>query len=248
MNPDPTVRKVVQVAEQVQQPLHVPVVVGNECFIITQQDIRRIEDSRLYSYNKLNAKGEVIPMDTTDSYVNGRDALLACIRQPTQFQQNASINPLNIGILSDLVARACNITAAMQQQQQQQQATQMALTMPDLLAYNRPQCIQSAGYTPVAATLQQQLDWSKACDTMPTQASMHPLHHTLATSTTEIARTQCVPQTPSTKSHCCTRGCNTMDIDVSLSSNTQAPTTTRSATCLCARQQAKQRKMTQFRL
>ncbi|XP_039953195.1 uncharacterized protein LOC126752716 [Bactrocera neohumeralis] len=248
MNPDPTIRKVVQVAEQAQQPLHVPVVVGNQCFIITQQDVRRIEDSRLYSYNKLNAKGEVVPMDTMDSNVSGRDAFLACIRQPTQFQQNASINPCNIGFLSDLVARACNITAAMQQQQQQQQGTQMAMTMPDLLAYNQAQCVQSAGYSPVAATLQQQLDWSKACDTMPPQASMHPLHYTTATSTTEIARTQCVPHTPSTKNHCCTRGCNTMDIDTSLSPNSQAPPTTSSATCLCARQQAKQRKMTQFRL
>uniref|UniRef100_A0A034VIA4 Uncharacterized protein n=1 Tax=Bactrocera dorsalis TaxID=27457 RepID=A0A034VIA4_BACDO len=248
MNPDPTIRKVVQVAEQAQQPLHVPVVVGNQCFIITQQDIRRIEDSRLYSYNKLNAKGEVVPMDTMDSNVSGHDALLACIRQLTQFQQNASINPCSIGFLSDLVGRACNITAAMQQQQQQQQATQMAMTMPDLLAYNQAQYIQSAGYSPVSATLQQQLDWSKACDTMPTQASMHPLHHTSATSTTEIARAQCVPQTPSSKSHCCTRGCNTMDIGPSLSPNSQAPPITSSATCLCARQQAKQRKMIQFQL
>ncbi|XP_049305312.1 uncharacterized protein LOC105223339 isoform X2 [Bactrocera dorsalis] len=229
MNPDPTIRKVVQVAEQAQQPLHVPVVVGNQCFIITQQDIRRIEDSRLYSYNKLNGKGEVVPMDTMDS-------------------NNASINPCSIGFLSDLVGRACNITAAMQQQQQQQQATQMAMTMPDLLAYNQAQYIQSAGYSPVSATLQQQLDWSKACDTMPTQASMHPLHHTSATSTTEIARAQCVPQTPSSKSHCCTRGCNTMDIGPSLSPNSQAPPITSSATCLCARQQAKQRKMIQFQL
>lgn len=244
MNPDPTIRKVVQVAEQAQQPLHVPVVVGNECFIITQQDVRRIEDSRLFSYNKLNAKGEVVPMDTSDFNTSGRDALLA----GTQFQQNASINPFNMGILSDLVARAYNVTTSMQQQQQQN-AAQLAMTMPDLLSFNQPQCLQSAGYSPTAATLQQQLDWSKACNTMPTQASMYPLHQTLATSTTEIARTQSVAQTPSpTKRHCCTRGCNTVDTDANLSPNAQVPSTTRLATCLCARQQAKQRKMTQFRL
>lgn len=109
-------------------------------------------------------------MDTMDSNLSGRDALLAGISQQTQFQQNASINPLSMGILSDIVARTYNLTTTMQQQQQQ--ATQMAMTIPDLLAYNQSQCIPSAGYSPAAATLQQQLDWSKACGTTPAQASI----------------------------------------------------------------------------
>ncbi|XP_055850589.1 uncharacterized protein LOC129915148 [Episyrphus balteatus] len=65
-------KKLIQVSEEIQKPLHVPVVLGNECFIITQQDVRKIEDSRFISYHKLGPNGELIPVET----VYGQDIAL----------------------------------------------------------------------------------------------------------------------------------------------------------------------------
>ncbi|XP_017474358.1 PREDICTED: uncharacterized protein LOC108364981 [Rhagoletis zephyria] len=253
MNSDPAIRKVVQVAEQAQLPVHVPVVLGNECFIITQQDVRRIEDSRVFSYNKMNAKGEFVRMDTADPNNGARDTFLANIRQPT-----ATCNQLNMGMLSELIARACNVAATIQQQQQihqQQQlqpATQMA--MPDLVQYVQPgQLIPTitvtpaplTDFSPATATLQQQLEWAKASNNMLTPTSMYPLHHTSATSTTEIEHSPYAPRSTETRRQYCTRACNTMDVDENLLPFSYSPHISRSANCLGARQQAKQRKMAQ---
>ncbi|XP_054735647.1 uncharacterized protein LOC129242812 [Anastrepha obliqua] len=256
MNLDPTIKKVVQVTEQAQLPIHVPVVLGNECFVITQQDVRRIEDSRLFSYNKLSSRGEFVTMDNVDSNVGVRDALLANTRQQTQFQQNTAINQLNMGILPELIARACNV-ATIQPQQQQQLLQQVAqMTVADFLKFVQPQLMPTISITPAptteispaTATLQQQLDWAKACNTMLTPASMHPLHHTSTTSTTEIGSSYYPPQSTATRRQCCTRACNTMDIDENISPFFHSPltSTSPSSTGLCARQQAKQRKMAKF--
>ncbi|XP_067634266.1 uncharacterized protein Mst89B isoform X2 [Eurosta solidaginis] len=241
MNSDPTIRKVVQVAEQTQMPVHV---FGNECFIITQQDMRRIEDSRIFSYSKVNSKGELVPMETAESnvpFINTR---------PQIHQFNAGLNKLNMCILPEIITRTYNATLLQEQQQQQQrqqqqqlqQAVQMAI--PDLLQHTQPQMIPTVDF-PAQATLQQQLDWARACGTTP--AAMYPLHHTSATSTTEIPAW--MSQSNATnRRQCCTRGCNTMDIDTNLSPslNYTQMATSPSNICLDARQQAKQRKMAQF--
>lgn len=39
-----------------------PVILGNEFFVVTQQDSRRVEDTRLLTYNKLY-NGELVPLD-----------------------------------------------------------------------------------------------------------------------------------------------------------------------------------------
>lgn len=64
MDPSAT-KKLVQVSEEIQKPVHVPIVLGNECFIVTQQDVRKIEDARFISYHKLGPNGELIPVETT---------------------------------------------------------------------------------------------------------------------------------------------------------------------------------------
>lgn len=48
-----TVTKVLQVSEEAAPPVHIPVMVGNELFILTQQDVRRVEDTRHMFYNRL---------------------------------------------------------------------------------------------------------------------------------------------------------------------------------------------------
>ncbi|CAD6996450.1 unnamed protein product [Ceratitis capitata] len=162
-------------------------------------------------------------------------------------------NQLDMGMLSELLARVYNVSAELQKQQQQQQQQQAAqLAIQNFQSNNQQHIIPTMTVTPTtnsgltseSATLQQQLDWAKACNTMLTPTTMYPLHQTSATSTTEIAPSRCESERTSKRGQCCSRGCNTIVLDTSLQSPQRS--SSRSATCLCARQQAKQRKMAQF--
>ncbi|KAH8326220.1 hypothetical protein KR067_003566 [Drosophila pandora] len=55
-------RKLVNVSEEAAPPVQMPVVVGNELFVLTQQDIRRVEDIRVLSYNRVSSNGQICPM------------------------------------------------------------------------------------------------------------------------------------------------------------------------------------------
>ncbi|XP_039491169.1 uncharacterized protein LOC120451489 [Drosophila santomea] len=59
-----TAKKVMQVSEEMAPAVHIPVMVGNEIFVLTQQDIRRVEDIRVLSYNRLGPNGQFPPLDT----------------------------------------------------------------------------------------------------------------------------------------------------------------------------------------
>ncbi|XP_034485500.1 uncharacterized protein LOC117790248 [Drosophila innubila] len=48
-----TVTKVLHVSEEAAPAVHIPVMVGNELFMLTQQDVRRVEDTRHMSYNRV---------------------------------------------------------------------------------------------------------------------------------------------------------------------------------------------------
>ncbi|KAH8322003.1 hypothetical protein KR074_008191 [Drosophila pseudoananassae] len=60
------VKKIVQVSEEAAPVVQIPVVVGSELFVLTQQDIRRVEDTRVFSYNRV-VNGQLWPMETPAS-------------------------------------------------------------------------------------------------------------------------------------------------------------------------------------
>ncbi|XP_037717979.1 uncharacterized protein LOC119552194 [Drosophila subpulchrella] len=60
-----TVRKVMQVSEESAPAVHIPIMVGNEIFVLTQQDVRRVEDVRILSYSRLGSNGQLRPVDST---------------------------------------------------------------------------------------------------------------------------------------------------------------------------------------
>uniref|UniRef100_A0A6P4FLU7 Uncharacterized protein LOC108052516 n=1 Tax=Drosophila rhopaloa TaxID=1041015 RepID=A0A6P4FLU7_DRORH len=63
MTNNSTVRKVMQVSEEAAPAVHIPILVGNEKFVLTQQDIRRVEDIRMLTYNRLAPNGQFYPVD-----------------------------------------------------------------------------------------------------------------------------------------------------------------------------------------
>ncbi|XP_017004513.2 uncharacterized protein Mst89B [Drosophila takahashii] len=65
MSNNSTVKKVMQVSEEAAPAVHIPIMVGNEIFVVTQQDVRRVEDIRMLSYNRLGANGRLCPVDST---------------------------------------------------------------------------------------------------------------------------------------------------------------------------------------
>ncbi|XP_017076453.2 LOW QUALITY PROTEIN: uncharacterized protein LOC108111481 [Drosophila eugracilis] len=57
-----TVQKVMHVSEEAAPAVHIPIMVGNEIFVLTQQDVRRVEDIRMLSYNRLGSNGQLCPV------------------------------------------------------------------------------------------------------------------------------------------------------------------------------------------
>ncbi|XP_030375656.1 uncharacterized protein LOC115624945 [Scaptodrosophila lebanonensis] len=61
---NPSTRNVVQISEEAAPAVHLPVRVGDEVFIMTQQDIRRVEDIRFLTYHTITPDGNISPIDT----------------------------------------------------------------------------------------------------------------------------------------------------------------------------------------
>ncbi|XP_034660046.1 uncharacterized protein LOC117896103 [Drosophila subobscura] len=55
------VTKLLQVSEESAPLLQIPIMVGNEMFVLTQQDVRRTEDIRYLSYNRIMPNGHLFP-------------------------------------------------------------------------------------------------------------------------------------------------------------------------------------------
>ncbi|EDV93822.1 uncharacterized protein LOC6563748 [Drosophila grimshawi] len=62
---NPTVKKVMQVSEEAAPVVQIPIMVGNEMFVLIQQDIRRIEDTRHVSYTRYSPNGQIFPYAQT---------------------------------------------------------------------------------------------------------------------------------------------------------------------------------------
>ncbi|KAH8418498.1 hypothetical protein KR009_005681 [Drosophila setifemur] len=65
------VKKLVQVSEEAAPAVHMPVIVGNELFVLTQQDIRRVEDIRVLNYSRLAPNGQLFSAGTTNLFDSG---------------------------------------------------------------------------------------------------------------------------------------------------------------------------------
>ncbi|XP_022213558.2 uncharacterized protein LOC111068401 [Drosophila obscura] len=55
------VRKLLQVSEEAAPLVQIPIMVGNEMFVLTQQDVRRTEDIRYLSYTRIMPNGHMFP-------------------------------------------------------------------------------------------------------------------------------------------------------------------------------------------
>ncbi|SPP84504.1 uncharacterized protein LOC117586753 [Drosophila guanche] len=71
------VRKLLQVSEESAPLVQIPIMVGNEMFVLTQQDVRRTEDIRYLSYNRIMPNGHLFPtaaaapVEATENYFGG---------------------------------------------------------------------------------------------------------------------------------------------------------------------------------
>lgn len=118
---------------------------ANECFIITQQDIRRIEDSRLLIYSKLLPSGELKALEGT-----ARD-ILAEILVRLRSSMNANItNDKYLAALINVITNR-NVCGDL--------GTIQPMDIENIIQQN----------SPTVATLQQQLHWDRNVNTsLPT--------------------------------------------------------------------------------
>ena len=131
-----TPKRLIQVNEEIHPPLQVPIMLGNECFVVTQQDIRRIEDTRLLSYCKLTPTGELIPMEALGHDSNAQDYIFNAFRNICMGQ----------GVGNQLAGQDI-VTLLHQLLSQKQEA------LNNVLLANK--------VAEIKASMQQQLQWSK---------------------------------------------------------------------------------------
>lgn len=63
MDPPVQPKKIVQQSEQVFNPVQIPIILNNQIYLMVQQDIRHIEDTRHISYVKVSQDGQFVPVD-----------------------------------------------------------------------------------------------------------------------------------------------------------------------------------------
>ncbi|TMW52063.1 hypothetical protein DOY81_002843 [Sarcophaga bullata] len=100
MLPKFSTRKLIQISEESSPPAHAPVLIDNEYYILSQQDVRKSEECRLFALHKLMPNGELKPLNSINfegllQYLEQQN--LACqqnllnlyktINNPTNYQQ-----------------------------------------------------------------------------------------------------------------------------------------------------------------
>lgn len=65
MEPAVQPKKIVQLSEQVFNPVKIPIIINNQIYLMVQQDIRHIEETRHISYAKVGQDGQFFPIDGT---------------------------------------------------------------------------------------------------------------------------------------------------------------------------------------
>ncbi|KAL5279318.1 Mst89B family protein [Megaselia abdita] len=61
MEPPIQPKRIIQVSEQVFNPVRIPLIFNNQVFLMVQQDVRWIEETRHISYKKLTPEGQCFP-------------------------------------------------------------------------------------------------------------------------------------------------------------------------------------------
>ncbi|XP_023036745.1 uncharacterized protein LOC111519573 [Drosophila willistoni] len=73
MDFQPTQKKLIQVTEESTPVVQVTHMVGNEVFVITQQDTKRVEYIRMLSCSRLTAEGNLLPSIFPDQLLASAD-------------------------------------------------------------------------------------------------------------------------------------------------------------------------------
>ncbi|XP_065363250.1 uncharacterized protein Mst89B [Calliphora vicina] len=158
-------QKITQISEQALPPVHVPLILGNEFFILSQQDVRKLEECRLFSINKLMPNGDLKTINIPDPNY----WLLQILKQ-----ENLTCNQNVWQLLEFLNGKRNQCQPPVTTLSQQRQCT------PDF-----PQPMEISNVVcenPTVASIEQQLQWNKCVNT----SAPFPLTYSLGTSTTEI--------------------------------------------------------------
>lgn len=65
MEPAVQPKTIVQLSEQVFNPVKIPIIINNEIYLMVQQDVRHIEETRHISYVKIGQDEQFLPFDGT---------------------------------------------------------------------------------------------------------------------------------------------------------------------------------------
>lgn len=65
MEPSIQPKKIIQQSEQIFNPVKIPIIIDNQIYLMVQQDVRHIEETRHISYTKVNVTqdGQLVPID-----------------------------------------------------------------------------------------------------------------------------------------------------------------------------------------
>ncbi|XP_037806706.1 uncharacterized protein LOC119600520 [Lucilia sericata] len=169
MLPNPLPRKLTQISEQALAPQQVPLILGQDLFLLTQQDVRKIEDSRLFSLSKLMPNGDLKLINLQDP----NDWLLHLLNGENLLNNHQFLQLLEFLNAKRKVNEQCQhlITAPFQQ------CCTGIPSCPQPMEVSTTQCEH-----PVVASIEQQLQWNKCVNT----STPFPMTYSQGTSTTEI--------------------------------------------------------------
>lgn len=88
MEPAVQPKKLIQYSEQIFNPVKIPIIINNEMYVMEQQDVRHIEETRHISYAKVSYDGQLMPIDQQVPAFNP-NSILTC---PT-FNPNPIVTP-----------------------------------------------------------------------------------------------------------------------------------------------------------
>ncbi|KAM7362334.1 mst89B [Cochliomyia hominivorax] len=192
-------RQLLQNSEESLNPVHVPFNLGPDFFIFSYQDVRKIQDSRLFGLRQLLPNGDFKSLNLQNLY----EFLLQILKQ-----ENFMCNPNFCQLLEFLNNKRIE---ELQQQQQNPYYTRDAV----------PSCPQpmevsvESNKNPAIASIEQQLQWDKCVNT----SAPFPMSYCQSTSTTQLsgAKTNLTSNScrccgsSKTPKHFCNKSVNTLE-------------------------------------
>ncbi|XP_023306846.2 uncharacterized protein LOC111688568 isoform X2 [Lucilia cuprina] len=219
MLPNPLPIKLTQISEQALAPQQVPLILGQDLFLLTQQDVRKIEDSRLFSLSKLMPNGDLKLINLQ----NPNDCLMHLLNGANQ--QFLKL----LEFLNDKRNVNEHLTAM--------SFEQCYTSCPQPMEVSTTQCEQ-----PVVASIEQQLQWNKCVNT----SAPFPMTYSQGTSSTEI-NWQTLDDRKQENIHkpccCCCRSKSLCNKKTNTQEQQQNECCSRSEEILGAREQLKRKKL-----